>query len=135
MLNNSGGPVLRSPGERLTILIEGPNFHFLGSGNFGRIAVHRAAAFAVNHEFRVENFEVRIDKIFARDGLHVALADRFWAPAGNLSLGDLNGDGSVDAADLADMLNSWGSGGPADLNGDGSVDASDMSILLGNFGL
>ncbi len=50
-------------------------------------------------------------------------------------LGDLNGDGSVDAADLAEMLNSWGSGGPADLNGDGSVDASDMSILLGNFGL
>ena len=100
MLNNSGGPVLRSPGERLTVLIEGPNFHFLGSGNFGRIAVHRAAAFAVNHEFRVENFEVRIDKIFARDGLHVALADRFWAPAGNLSLGDMNGENLERDTDL-----------------------------------
>ena len=36
--------------------------------------------------------------------------------------GDLNGDGTVNAADLAEMLNGWGSAGPTDLNGDGFTD-------------
>ena len=50
-----------------------------------------------------------------------------------VSLGDLNGDGIVNAADLAVLLNSWGSGGPADLDGSGSVDAADMTLLLNAF--
>jgi hypothetical protein len=46
--------------------------------------------------------------------------------------GDLDGDGSVGAADLAILLGAWGgSGGPADLNADGTVDALDIAILLG----
>ena len=48
--------------------------------------------------------------------------------------GDLDGNGVVDGADLATLLNSWGQGGPADLNGDGTVDAADMAVLLNNFG-
>jgi hypothetical protein len=49
-------------------------------------------------------------------------------------IGDLNGDGKVDAADLAILLGSWGlSGVPADLNGDGVVNGSDLAILLGNW--
>ena len=48
--------------------------------------------------------------------------------------GDLNGDGVVNAADLSEMLNGWGSAGPSDLNGDGTTDAADMAVLLGNFG-
>jgi hypothetical protein len=48
--------------------------------------------------------------------------------------GDLNGDGVVNAADLATLLNAWGKDGPADLNGDGTVNAQDMAILLNNFG-
>ena len=48
---------------------------------------------------------------------------------------DTNGDGVVDASDLAILLGAWGSADPAaDLNGDGSVDASDLAILLGNWG-
>jgi len=47
--------------------------------------------------------------------------------------GDLDGNGAVDGADLATLLNAWGGGGPADLNGDGTVDAQDMAILLNNF--
>ncbi|MFM1867153.1 MAG: Dockerin type domain, partial [Planctomycetota bacterium] len=47
--------------------------------------------------------------------------------------GDLDGNGSVDAADLATMLSAWGTNG-ADLNGDNSTDASDLAILLGNWG-
>ncbi|MSR40664.1 MAG: hypothetical protein EXS10_02025 [Phycisphaerales bacterium] len=42
---------------------------------------------------------------------------------------DLNGDGVVDAADLAILLNCW-SQPCADLNGDGTTDAADLSILL-----
>ena len=46
-------------------------------------------------------------------------------------LGDLDGDGNVNASDLAILLGAWGGRGPADLNGDGSVDAGDLAILLG----
>jgi len=50
-------------------------------------------------------------------------------------VGDLNGDGVVDGADLGILLSAWGecpSTGacPADLNGDGVVDGADLGILL-----
>jgi len=45
-------------------------------------------------------------------------------------VGDLNGDGSVNASDLSSLLNAWGGAGPADLNGDGHVDATDLAILM-----
>lgn len=49
--------------------------------------------------------------------------------------GDLDGDGSVGAADLSILLNQWGStGGPADLNADGIVNAADLAVLLANWG-
>ncbi len=53
---------------------------------------------------------------------------------------DLDGDGDVDAADLAQLLGSWGPAepcppfDPADLNQDCAVGASDLAILLGNWG-
>lgn len=49
--------------------------------------------------------------------------------------GDVNGDGAVDAFDLAAVLSSWGStGGPGDVNGDGVIDAADLAIVLSNWG-
>ena len=47
-------------------------------------------------------------------------------------VGDLDGDGAVNAADLAALLAAWGACGDcaADLDGDGSVGAADLSILL-----
>ncbi|MFZ9881521.1 MAG: PQQ-dependent sugar dehydrogenase, partial [Phycisphaerales bacterium] len=50
---------------------------------------------------------------------------------------DLDCSGSVDAADLATLLGSWGpcSGAcPADLDGSGTVDAADLASLLGSWG-
>jgi hypothetical protein len=49
---------------------------------------------------------------------------------------DLDGDGDVDAADLASLLGSWGAcaGCPGDLDGDGAVGAADLAILLGSWG-
>ena len=47
--------------------------------------------------------------------------------------GDLDGNGTVDSADLSILLNGWGT--PAgDLNGDGTTDSADLSILLNNWG-
>lgn len=49
--------------------------------------------------------------------------------------GDLNGDGVVNAADLALLLNAWGSTNPAaDLNDDGIVNGVDLGILLNAWG-
>ncbi|MEE9131662.1 MAG: FG-GAP-like repeat-containing protein [Phycisphaerales bacterium] len=60
--------------------------------------------------------------------------------SGITPLGDLNGDGSVGAADLLFLLVNWGSCPdppttcPADLDGDGNVGAADLLILLVNWG-
>jgi len=50
--------------------------------------------------------------------------------------GDTNGDGTVDGADLAIVLGSWGpcAGCIADINGDGVVDGADLAIVLGAWG-
>ena len=45
---------------------------------------------------------------------------------------DINGDGSVDGADLAILLSNWGAiGGPADINHDQAVNGMDLGMLLG----
>ncbi|TVQ32238.1 MAG: hypothetical protein EA376_06200 [Phycisphaeraceae bacterium] len=55
-------------------------------------------------------------------------------------IGDLNGDGVVNAQDLAILLGSWGpcpdpeEPCPADVNGDGVVNAQDLGIVLGSWG-
>jgi hypothetical protein len=43
---------------------------------------------------------------------------------------DLDGDGDVDAADLAVLLAGWGGPGIADLTCDGIVNAADLTVLL-----
>ena len=48
---------------------------------------------------------------------------------------DINGDGTVDVADLLDLLAAWGAtSGPADINGDGIVDVADLLLLLAAWG-
>ena len=58
---------------------------------------------------------------------------------GGACVGDINGDGQVDGADLNTLLASWGpcpTGGPcaADLDGNGVVDGADLNTLLGAWG-
>jgi hypothetical protein len=52
--------------------------------------------------------------------------------------GDVDGDATVDAEDLAAILFAWGTDGGktpgADINGDGMVDANDLSVVLGSWG-
>ncbi|MFO0895406.1 MAG: hypothetical protein U0574_10690 [Phycisphaerales bacterium] len=59
-----------------------------------------------------------------------------WGGCPLPALGDLNGDGLVDGADLALLLGSWGSCSscPADLNGDGVVDGDDITLLFKHWG-
>ena len=47
---------------------------------------------------------------------------------------DLNGDGAVDASDVAILLNNWGGSGLGDIDGSGIVDAADVAALLNAWG-
>jgi hypothetical protein len=48
---------------------------------------------------------------------------------------DINGDGRVDAADLAALLSAWGTANDAaDLNNNGTVEAADLAVLLAQWG-
>lgn len=50
------------------------------------------------------------------------------------ALGDLNGDGIVNAVDLSILLGAWGSDDlVADINGDGVVNSTDLALLLGGW--
>ena len=62
----------------------------------------------------------------------VALA----APASAQCVGDLNGDGVIDGADLGVQLSAWGpcTGCAADINGSGVVDGVDLGLLLAAWG-
>lgn len=53
---------------------------------------------------------------------------------GSTTPGDANGDGVVNAADLALLLSNWGLGGNTDFNHDGVTDGQDMALLLSNWG-
>lgn len=46
---------------------------------------------------------------------------------------DINGDGSVDASDLAQLLGAWGLAGVTDIDGSGVTNAADLAMLLGNW--
>ena len=51
-------------------------------------------------------------------------------------IGDLNGDNTVDTADLGILIGQFGTAGAgADINGDGIVDTADLGTLIGAFGM
>ena len=76
-----------------------------------------------------------IDAVRVRDGAGASLSlAATFTPASNPA--DLDGSGSVDAGDLAILLNAWGScaGCAADIDGDGTVDGADLATLLSSWG-
>ncbi|MFO0840481.1 MAG: M12 family metallo-peptidase [Phycisphaerae bacterium] len=54
-------------------------------------------------------------------------------PVSNPCPGDLNGDRTVNEADLGILLAAWQSGAGGDLNGDGQTNEADLGILLANW--
>ena len=49
-------------------------------------------------------------------------------------IGDVVGNGTVGASDLAELLSAWGTS-DIDLDGDGVTGAADLAAMLGNWGL
>lgn len=47
---------------------------------------------------------------------------------------DLNGDGTVDGADLGVLLGNWGNAGAGDIDGNGQVDGADLGALVADWG-
>jgi len=48
-------------------------------------------------------------------------------------IGDINGDGVVNGADLGLLLSGWGQPGPTDLNNDGTTTGADLGLLLSHW--
>jgi hypothetical protein len=48
-------------------------------------------------------------------------------------IGDINGDGVVNGADLGLLLSGWGQPGPTDLNHDGTTNGADLGLLLSHW--
>ena len=91
---------------------------------------------AGTHAIRIEFFERTggAGLIASWQGPGVAKAA---IPASALTSGgsdtaaDLDNDGDIDGADLAELLGNWGAtGGPSDINRDGEVNAGDLAIIL-----
>ena len=89
------------------------------------------------------------DLVLAVNGSVVAAGARFDTIAGPAGLavavtrdvpacaGDLDGNGSIDGADLSTLLAAWGPAPtprPEDLNADGQVDGADLTPLLAGWG-
>jgi hypothetical protein len=53
---------------------------------------------------------------------------------GETCIGDLDGDGDTDQADLGALLASYGNDDGGDLDGDGDTDQADLGELLGDYG-
>jgi len=63
---------------------------------------------------------------------NVALSDpRTFETGGTCgSIADLDGDGSVNGADLGQLISQWGGPGSADFNGNGIVDGGDLGTMI-----
>lgn len=79
--------------------------------------------------------QATLDLVRTRDGAGTSLG-LTGTFTGGLQPGDFDGDGDIDAADLAALLNSWGpcTGCAADLDGNGQVDAADLAGVLNGWG-
>jgi len=61
---------------------------------------------------------------------YASIATLAWIVDVTAVLGDLNGDGLVNGADLGLLLSNWGGTGIGDLNVDGDVNGADLGLLL-----
>lgn len=93
---------------------------------------------ATNHGWLLKGNEVTQQSVKRFDSREAGAGTRpqltvVFTPPPPPNPADLNGDGVVNAADLATLLANWGSTGPGDLDGDGTVGSSDLTILLASW--
>lgn len=118
----------RKDGE-LTIVASGEKEHFEFEASDGGVA-------GVSFMLQWKGIGFNATEWFESDAEY---AMRISVGGVETPVGDLNGDGVVDVADLLILLAAWGpcqeaNDCPADLNGSGEVDVADMLILLANWG-
>lgn len=89
-----------------------------------------ATDIAVNADGSVFAFQSSDPNIFSGDV--AASMDVFLRSVPRPVQGDVNGDGLVEAMDLAMVMGDWG-GSRFDLDGDGVVGAADIAVLLANW--
>jgi hypothetical protein len=116
----------------------------LGSYRYPEVFLSPRGAFLLDNGSYLYTGGTRIDVINGKTqtmtnivnqlGTSFRWATRFTPPAASC-VGDIDGSGTVDAADLAALLGAWGSAkSPANLDGIGTVDAADLATLLGAWG-
>jgi dienelactone hydrolase len=113
---------------------EGPSVVFSPDATsvLGTNVSYATSAVVVMPRGAVEGDVLLVSAINEGDRATRAFTTITLAPSVPLDPADLDGNGTVDAADLAILLGAWGrSGVAADLDGDGVVAASDLAILLG----
>lgn len=71
---------------------------------------------------------------FFKPGTPNSMTVPVLAPGAGICIGDINGDGIVDGADLAQLLSQFGNPGSADFDGSGTVDGADLAQMLANWG-
>lgn len=153
--NGSVGPVLTTqdfgnPGAAVFATgvvyedLNGNQFYDVGEGRGGvRVDVLGSAYYAVTSEsggYAVPVSQAGATTVtfsgggFSTFQANAEFADRNikidYLVSGGFATGDLNQDGTVDAADAGAMFGNWGSSGIGDLNGDNLVDAADAGELF-----
>lgn len=118
-----GGACLPFAGAAMTLIdceVVGNDGGFAGGGFW----VAQGSSLTLSGTTVCDNLPDQIDGIWADGGGNAVCAGP--------EVGDLDGNGVVDAADLAILLGEWGTFGPrGNLDNDLTVDAADLSILLG----
>lgn len=118
-----------TPEGGLAPLVGDPGVGFFASGNVESVSTidnveHLLVRGLVAGDYLIELRR----KAGTQASLPIALA---WSMPPTANPADLDGNGTVGAADLAIQLGQWGGPGSGDLDGNGTVGAADLALLLG----
>ena len=121
-----------------TVDVEFGNFLMTGSaqpGEYLRVSLRVPTTMAVGSDFYVVAYPDSFTDGFDPLSVIAGAVLRVRIVSGTSPTpGDLNGDTSVNGADLALLLGMWGTAAQAgDLNGDGVVGGPDLGLLLSNW--
>lgn len=136
-VGNGSGPYLNTTGTNFGVNIDAQGFlwGYAWGENIGWINFEGGALASPANPARIEGGRLRGYAWGENIGwINLDDANAFVAFAPSCP-GDVNGDGSVDLADLNLVLANFGSAtNNGDANGDGQVDLADLNLVLANFG-
>jgi hypothetical protein len=128
ILQNNDLKLQRIVNGQLVPLVGDAGIGVFGSGN----VVSQSAVDNVEHlsidDLDAGSYLISVNRVTTTG--FASIATLAWIVDVTAVPGDLNGDGSVDGADLGLLLSNWGGSGIGDLSGDGLVDGADLGLLL-----